>query len=194
MSDRTTRAVQLSLGLGVPVEEEESTGDLAFLDSYAVSEAARERWEGMQRGLPDEYREMVAGGVPWRVAVYVLWAALPSDRRVPGTQGELAVMLGLKSDRAIREWKRARPELQEFIAALQVKALVDARPRVIEALIESATTPSYRNHHDRAMALRMLGLLRDEMGLTVRQAAVEEMSEAELLEIAARGMDTNANE
>jgi hypothetical protein len=105
----------------------------------------------------DDYFALVAEGWSWRQAVYMLWASQPQPRH-PETQAALArEVLGLTSDRQIREWKAKNPAMEGRIAKLTASALGKYRAAIIQALGESAATPSYRNHRDRRLALEMLG-------------------------------------
>ncbi|HOU13477.1 MAG TPA: hypothetical protein PKZ84_10190 [Anaerolineae bacterium] len=104
----------------------------------------------------DDYWALLGEGYTWRQAVYMLWAAQPTDKRVPRTQGELATqILGLASDRAIREWKRQRTDMDARIADLVHSVIVKNRARVLEALVESAASSNPRAHADRRMFLEM---------------------------------------
>lgn len=104
----------------------------------------------------DDYWALLGEGYTWRQAVYMLWAAQPADKRVPRTQGELATqILGLASDRAIREWKRQRTDMDARIADLVRSVIVKNRARVFDALVESAASSNPRAHADRRMFLEM---------------------------------------
>lgn len=105
-----------------------------------------------------EYQELIALGWDWRKAVYIAWAASPAKDRQPETQELLATeVLGLKSDRTIRQWRAKYPEIDEMTAALQAAPLLKHRRDIFEALTASAMNPDFRHHRDRKLALEMLG-------------------------------------
>jgi hypothetical protein len=129
-------------------------------EAQARSEMARQIFETSYGAEPwmDEYFTLVGEGWSWRQAVYILWSAQPKDKRVPRTQGELAVqVLGLLSDRTIRDWKAENPTIETRIRQAALKTLQHARADVINALVESAKDPSYRHHNDRKLFLEMTG-------------------------------------
>jgi hypothetical protein len=129
-------------------------------DAQLRSEEARRLFEQMDEAGPvlDDYFALRAKGYSWRVAVFIVWASLPADRRWPRTQGELATqVLGLTSDRRVREWRANNPAVEAEVRTLQVSALEKSRARIIGALIESASNPDPRASADRKVALEMLG-------------------------------------
>jgi len=120
---------------------------------------ARRIFEAEEGYMPwmDDYWRLIAEGWTWKKAVYMLWAALPKDKRKPKTQNELAVqVLGLTTDRRIHDWKQ-NPAMDAAIAILAKSALLKHRPEIYAALIESASNPDSRSHADRKLALEMLG-------------------------------------
>ena len=97
-------------------------------------------------------------GFSWRVATYIAWAASPKKERWPETQAELAEkVLGLSSSRQISEWRKADPRIDDAIVMIQAAPLHEHRADFYKALIESGTTPDYKNHPDRKLAFEMLG-------------------------------------
>ncbi len=135
-------------GALTPVEE----AQLRSAEARRLFEAT-----GVADAWLDEYYDLIAEGWPWRVAVYMLWASMPQPR-IPATQAELATqVLGLKSDTQIREWRQNNPAIDARVARLTLSALGRHRSEVIAALVESARTPSYRNHQDRKLYLEMTG-------------------------------------
>jgi len=134
--------------------------------------------EGYQPWMQDYWR-LVEEGWPWRQAVFMLWSALPVSKRTPRTQAELATeVLGLTTDRVIRDWKQ-NPAMDAEIAKLAASALAKHRPEIYAALIESASNPNPRAHADRRLALEMLGDYDPKIGLTLMQgqAAAEDLSD-----------------
>lgn len=157
---------QLPLDLDI----EESTGpDSGFVapeEAQRRSEMARMSFEELTRGSStkpgsswyEHYKRLRDVGWPWRVAVYIAWAASPKKERRPKTQEELATQyLGLTSDRQIGTWRRKNPVIDETIGMLQAAPLLEHRRDIYEALIESAMNPDYKGHQDRKLALEMLG-------------------------------------
>ncbi len=68
----------------------------------------------------DEYLELREDGWTWRKAAFIAWSSLPGDKRWPQSQQELATqVLGLKSDRTLRKWRRKDPRIDEAIAQRQ---------------------------------------------------------------------------
>lgn len=106
----------------------------------------------------DEFYRLMDAGWPWRVAAYIAWASSPKARRFPKTQEKLATeFLGLTSDRNICEWRRNNPAIDEMIGIMQSAPLLDHRRDVFEALIESASDPSFHGAQDRKTLLTMTG-------------------------------------
>jgi hypothetical protein len=136
--------------------------------------------------MPD-YLALVAEGWSWRQAVYMIWASQPQPR-TPKTQSELATdVLGLTSDRVIRQWRSDNPAMELRVRRLQVSALGHARADVLQALVQSAKNPSYRHYRDRELYLKMTGDYkpRSELALGVAQPDdLETMSAEELAALA----------
>lgn len=106
----------------------------------------------------DVLLELINGQWPWRLAVYIAWSASPRTGRWPRTQEELATqVLGLTSDRQIATWRRKNPAIIDMISDLQAAPMLEHRADVIKALIDSATTPDYKNHSDRKLLLEITG-------------------------------------
>jgi hypothetical protein len=107
-----------------------------------------------------ELRQMELRGrkLDWRKAVYVAWASMPTPRRQPETQDELATqVLGLSSYRTISRWKKKYPELEELVAERQAAPLLKYRADVFEALGQVARMPDPKAHRDRKLFLEMSG-------------------------------------
>lgn len=137
----------------------------------------------------EDYTRLRGHGWPWRVAVYVAWAATPKERRAPRTQEELATgVLGLTSDRVIYQWRRKNPGIEDAIAVLQSGAFFEHRAGVIEALIESAKNPNYKGHQDRKLFFEMVGDYTPRSEQNVKLSGdvgdLSELSEAELARMA----------
>lgn len=86
------------------------------------------------------YEEYVAltQRFPWRLAAYIAWAASPVIGRLPATQWALAQVLGLKTDRTIRQWKEKDPTIEQVIEQLQAAPLWRHRRDLYEALVRTA--------------------------------------------------------
>lgn len=139
----------------------------------------------------DDYFDLIADGWSWRQAVYILWASQPQPR-TPKTQWELATqILGLASDRVIRDWRSGNPLIETRIAKLTASALVKARADVFAALIAAATDPSYKGNRDRRLLLEMTGDYVPRQALTIgrpdTRAAIEEADTETLRAVAEAG-------
>jgi len=153
------------------------------------SEAARRIFEEVEGGEAvwmAEYWSLVAEGWPWRQAVYMLWASQPREGRWPKTQEALATeVLGLGSDRRIREWRANNPAMDVRVAKLSASALGKARAEIYEALINAASNPDPRAHSDRRLALEMMGDYVPRQRFDVGPVAPDEMGEMTTEELAA---------
>ncbi len=132
----------------------------ANVPGQAESRSAYAGFAARQEECPwwEEYLQLRAEKWTWRQAAYIAWAASPATNRWPATQEALAhTVLGLRSDRTIRTWKKKRPEIERRIAELQVAPLLRHRRDVIEALVSVATTPDPKAHPDRKLYLEMTG-------------------------------------
>lgn len=189
---RPHEAEQLALALQLDAEIAPQSGAVGFVES----ERARGIFESdpSLRGRYPLYDALIDAGWPWRVAVYIAWASLPSMGRVPKTQGYLATeVLGLASDRVIRKWRAKNPAIDDMVARVQAEQLFDSRADVIHALVTSATNTTYRNYRDRELFLKLTGDYTPSMHVTNKLMTDKtELTEAELTEIAARGKEDDA--
>lgn len=152
---------QLALDIRIDeLDDDAADRNISPDEALMISNSAR---DALESGSTDaawvsEYRALREDGWPWRVAVFIAWAATPREGRTPGTQLELARdVLGLRSDRVLRKWRAKNPAIDEAVAKLQALPLMEHRGQILKALIESATTSDYKNHNDRKLALEMLG-------------------------------------
>ena len=152
------------LAMDLQIEEEEpspAAGPVPPEEAKRRSETARQALELQQGETPawmEEYLQLREEGWPWRVAAYIAWAASPRKTRCPKTQQMLASeVLGLNSDRVIGTWRSKNPAIDECVALLQAAPLLQHRRDIYDALITSASDPTYRSHQDRKLALAMLG-------------------------------------
>lgn len=161
--------VQLALGLSDvdPVEDGEQQ-PMSPEEARLVSETARQAVEGNLRlTKPDldkgefswleDYLQLYRAGWPWRIASFIAWAASPKQNRWPKTQEELAHLIGLSTDRAIGNWRRKNPSIDQVIAMMQAAPLIAHRRDIYEALAVSASSTDHRSNPDRKLALEILG-------------------------------------
>ena len=186
--DGVDEAIQDDLRLSVDEVRMRSEAALSALAALRVrDDDGREkspRWMEL-------YRRLHEGGWPWRVAVYIAWAAQPRKYRWPETQELLATQcLGLTSDRAISTWRKRNPAVDNTVGMLQGALIYDALPDAYDAMIEVATEADYKGHSDRKLMFEMAGVYTPRIsaelrrrGLTVDDLA--EMSDDELEAIAA---------
>lgn len=131
----------------------------------------------------DDYFALIGEGWSWRQALYMIWSSQPKPR-VPETQEALATRyLGLTSDRAIRDWRQSNPAMELRIRQLTISALGKARAEVVQALIESAATSSYRNSQDRKLYFEMTGDYVQQ--LEVGRSLPEDLASASAADLAA---------
>lgn len=182
---------QLSLGLAIDdIADEAEIKKISFDEAMLISDNARRVFEDSSTltWSPDYWR-LRNQGWPWRVAAYIAWAASPKQERQPKNQQEFATsMLGLTSDRVIATWRKKNPAIDEVIALLQVAPLFEHRRDIYDALIKSATSPDYKSHPDRKLALEMLGDYIPRAKVDLRRKVdkddLSDMSDAELAELA----------
>lgn len=109
----------------------------------------------------EEYQQLRSEGWSWRIAAYIAWASTPYHNRWPENQEKLALeVLGLRSDRTIRNWRRKNPKIDQRVGELQVEPLFRHKADVINALIDVAKTKDPKAHPDRRMFLEITGVYR----------------------------------
>lgn len=107
----------------------------------------------------EEYQRLRAEKWTWRKAVFIAWSAMPTDKRIPTTQHELAVKyLGLRSDRILRHWRAKDPAIQKRIEAFTLSVLGQALPDVIQAWVSVAKQPEPEAHRDRITYLETMNV------------------------------------
>lgn len=129
-------------------------------ESQLRSREVRRLFEAQAQAEPwiGDYFDLLAEGWNWRQAVYMLWASQPADQRWPSTQAELATdLLGLRSDRVIRDWREQNPAIDVRIRQLQLSVLTKHRANVLRTLAQMAMEPDYKAHQDRKLFLEMTG-------------------------------------
>ena len=90
-------------------------------------------------GWYQEYMSLIER-FPWRLAAYIAWASSPVVNRQPATQSELAAVLGLRTDRTIRQWREKNPDIEREIEQLQAAPLWRHRRDLYDALVRTAIT------------------------------------------------------
>jgi len=133
----------------------------------------------------DDYFSLLAEGWDWRQAAYIVWACQPKASRIPATQQEFAVSIGLTTDRTIRKWRDGNPAIDERIHELTASALMKARAEVFDALITAATNPSPRACTDRKLFLQMTGDFKPEQTLRLGGALPDDLAEVSAAELRA---------
>lgn len=178
---------------GLPVEPETSIDQRHTLERLIFEETLE------KHNIPwrDEYAVLIEAGWVWRKAVVIIWLGLPRDQRVPETKQELAQLLGMTTTKTIVKYERD-PAVQAQVMARAAASLMQHAAEVDAALIKSATDPDYKNNQDRKTYYQLTGRLREVHDVNVAQkpdeAAVRQMSEAELLALAANGNEEGGND
>lgn len=133
---------------------ESAPGQKRSREAYRELAAARSKYVWWE-----DYAELIGRGWTWQEAAYIAWAASPTKDRDPATQEELATkVLGLKSDRSIRTWRKKRGvEIDEEIAWMQSAPFLKRRRDVIEVTVESALVPGREGLGDRRLYFEMSG-------------------------------------
>lgn len=167
---------QLRLELMLP-EEEGQDKFISPEEARLREETARKLFEGEARRPEwyEEYEALRAGGWPFRVAMYIAWAAMPKRRRYPKSLDELASLMGLRSTRAIYMWRQRNPAIDVQVTMAQNALFFPARADVVDALIESASNTDYRHAPDRRTYFQLTGDLADEVNLKVQQEGGERL-------------------
>lgn len=130
---------QIALDLELP--EVESDG-VSVEEARLRSETARAALNILkgtkeQPGWFERFEMLMDGGWPWRQAVYIAWASMPKNGRMPETQEQLAIQfLNLNSDRAISTWRKKNAAIDTMIALLQSSELWDYRADAFKGLID----------------------------------------------------------
>jgi hypothetical protein len=192
--DNRYKVTQLELegiGQGLEIEVEPGAKALSAQDIRVMAEAAKAALD--MEGIPfekairwlDTFQELLNVGWRWQIAAYVAWASVPKRKRWPRTQEALATeVLGLMSDRAIANWRTKNPAIDELIGILQGNAFLEGRADTIEAMLESAANPSYRNSGDRRLHLTITGDLVEKSAVEVKNPLTQDnnqLSDAALL-------------
>lgn len=149
----------------------EMLGDLAWSDTYLA--LREEGWE-------------------WRKAAYIAWASLPAPERQPKTISEFASIIGLSTTKPIRAWRMKNKAIDLAVQRLSLSTLLDHAPKVVQALVESASDPNYKAAPDRKLYFEMTGMYvpRSKIGVGIDDSPEEDtanMSREELARLAGMG-------
>lgn len=147
-------------------------------EAGAISAAARDAFEllfvypevGAGREvvpLRDEYDRLTGQGWGWRKALYMAWAKLPGQARWPGTQQELAEVMGLRSARTIRRWRERNPGIDLLIAQSVVGRVSERTADILSRSFEVAMGEGYKGFNDRRMLLEIEGVYKPKQDLEI---------------------------
>lgn len=159
----TQMEMELFAGQVQPAENASDEHPLTYAEIQKREMAAKTALKDKLQGddIPtwaDKFNRLLYANVPWKIAVFVAWASMPKDRRIPRTQDELArEYLGLNSDRQIAEWRKKYPMIDTMIANLQADELLEDRADVFYALKYMAKQLDYKSAKDRDTYLTMTG-------------------------------------
>jgi hypothetical protein len=150
-------------------QDDENTAFPASAATPGQADSRRARHAFLQNAKDcpwlQDYLQLRLEGWDWRKAAYIAWKASPLDGRAPKTQQELATdVLGLRSDRAIRNWIEKDPAIEERVARLQIEPLFQHRRDVINTLIESAKAAGREGAADRKLYFTLTGDLKTGKG------------------------------
>jgi hypothetical protein len=165
-------------------------------EAAKISEAARNAFDYLRQnslikkdddrgcGWFDDYLRLIEWGWPWRVATYIAWASSPKIGRWPGTLQELATdVLGLTSPRVIYTWRQKYPTIDQVIAIMQAKPLLETRRDRFEVLAKLSVKEDYKYFDHLKLAMEMDGSYVPKSQLELGDLAEKDekdLSEAEL--------------
>jgi hypothetical protein len=117
----------------------------------------------------DTYGALLEEGWEWRKAAYIAWASLPAATRQPGSMGEFASVIGLRSTKPIRAWRLKNKAIDLAVQKLSLSNLLDSAPAVVDALIASASNENYKSAPDRKLYFEMTGMYvpRSKVGIGI---------------------------
>lgn len=148
--------------------------------------AERRLFEEMLGDLPfgNVYLALLDEGWYWRDAAYIAWKGMPRRVRAPATITELADLLGC-SARTIQSRRQRNPAIELRAAKVAAGLVLEKIDEVLDALMESAADPNYKNHPDRKLALEMAGVYVPKQGLVLEDGRgtddLSDLDEDELL-------------
>ncbi len=180
---------QMVFDLNLETAQEDTQQSWVSPEEAALREAeARTHFEfGEKPAWYEEYERLIYGNWPFRVAMYIAWAASPRESRYPIDLSGLASLMGLKSTRAIHVWRARNPEIDRQVTALQAAPLFKHRADAIAALVDSASDPDYRHAPDRRTFFTMTGDLDENVNFKMAGAKndLSQMTDSELAALAA---------
>lgn len=143
----------------IDLPEDYQPGPLDFDAVRRREELAMTAFRDQQKDKPyfETFLDLLDGNWPPRIAAFIAWASSPKIGRQPATQDELAVILGLTSDRQFSKWRRQYPSIDALIAKLQIEPLLKHRADVFQALAESASNSDYKHNPDRKLFTEITG-------------------------------------
>lgn len=121
----------------------------------------------------DDWLALLEEGWYWRDAAIIAWLALPASERVPGKKSELADLLGMSRRTLYERLTRNGRAVEIRAASYAAQTLLGSVGDVIEALMVSATDPSYKNHPDRKLALEMMGVYSPKQTVALEATATD---------------------
>lgn len=189
-------AYQLTLELDLPEEGDEQNYNPQ--EAGLLLEGARRAFEQREEKPEwyEEYEGLIQGGWPFRVAMYIAWAASPREGRWPKTIAELAAVMGLKSKRVIYTWRSKNPAIDQTVSLMQAAPIFKHRADLFNAALTVAMDPDYKGHNDRKMLFEMLGDYerRSEINARLGKAGKGDLSEYSETELALlAGYEQNAS-
>ncbi len=103
----------------------------------------------------------------WRKAAFIAWSAMPTHKRLPSTQEELAqLVLGLRNTSTIRKWRTDDPTIDQAIEQARLALAGDRLSDVLDSWAEVATWRDPAAHRDRITFLEWQQVYKGE-GLRV---------------------------
>lgn len=175
---------------GLPVEEK------AVIDqTHAEEQRLFEAMMGEYAWSAD-YLALLKEGWYWRDACYIAWKAMPRAYRTPSTAGELANIIGI-TPRGLSDRINKNPAIKLRTAKAVASVVYEHVDEVMDALVQSASNPSYKHHPDRKMYLEMAGIYQQKqsvlLGETTQEDDLSKLSKDELARLAQAGMDDPDN-
>lgn len=151
-------------------------------------------FEAMMKDVPwsGDYAALLKEGWYWRDACYIAWKAMPKAIRRPATMMELADLIGI-TPRGLGERINKNPAIKLRTAKAVAGVVYEYVDEVMQALVTSASDPSYKNHPDRKMFLEMAGIYQQKQSVLLGESAQEDdlskLSKAELARLTQAGTD-----
>lgn len=121
----------------------------------------------------DDVDNLTQMGFTLDEACYVAWACMPAGKRVPATKGELANLLGYKTNTALNKWAN-RPDIVAAVASMSRQRVLAGMPEVLAAAMAVAKQEDYKGHNDRKMLLMMAGMYSEQSSIQIGQMQSEE--------------------